>query len=388
MFSHIPLRVLEETYGKTLPSMLEELTGVSAKTWKKGGPKRPAEEMKARAGMRGRALKRLQDQGGFSYEEAVAVVCSRDFDSQGPWLTLVRYAMSNERFACPGTEELARQLDQLSDQLEGFRKAGDLPGFKAELLESDFYSSGAEWLLSIDGEKHLLESASAEDWQEITPLVAAIFSGAMLQVLASWDVEFQSKYFVSEKSGWVMRPRPLFKMVMPRLKPGVRPNEDGALPARGLFHLPLRRLVDLGYCLARRFKEGKWPPENEMTRSLIAASGGQVLMGEDWSEQPVGKLRKGIRRLRGEEFASVWESMCGDDRDLSPHPPWPLYCVAQLWTVLLVQKDKNHPMPGISSVYVGWDEYYEYWWDRCLKGFGAKGIRFGALPWPSCFELI
>ena len=388
MFSHIPLRVLEEMYGKVLPSMLEELTGVSAKTWKKGGPKRPAELVKARAGVRDRALRRLQDEGGFPYEEAVALVRSRDFDSQGPWLTLVRFGASNEEFVCPGTEELARQLDKLDNQLEGFRKAGDLPGFKAKLLESRFYASGVEWLLSIDEGEHVLESASAENWQEITPVVAAIFLGAMLQLLASWDVEFQSRYLVSDKSEWVMRPRPLFKMVMPRLKTGARPNEHGKSPPRGLFHLPIRRLLDLSYCFARRFREGVWPSESEMTRSLIAASGGQVLMGEDFSEQPMGKLRKGIRRLKSEEFSSVWESMCGGDRALSPHPPWPLYCVAQLWTVLLVQKDKNHPTPGISSVDIGWDEYYEYWWDRCLKGFGAKGIRLGALPWPPCFDLI
>lgn len=381
MFNNLPIRILEEAYGKSLPSVLEEFTGVSAKTWKKGGPKRNAEIAKAKAGGRDTVSQRLRQYGGYSDQEVVEIFHSIDWDGQGLWLLLVRWSVSDKKLACPNTEELAKQLDELSCRLVAIQEAGDLPGFRSELMASGFYASGEEWLLSIEEGRRAIESAaSAKDLQGVMPLASVIFWVALLQILSSWDVEFQSKFLTPEKSGRGLKPQPLFEMVMPRLKPGMSPNEDGSYPAHGLFHLPLRRLLDLTYCLSERYRSGRWPEGTP--RAQIAASGGVVLMGEDYSEQPLAKLRHGLRGLTAEEFSSIWESMAGHDDNLCRHPPWPLYIVAQLWTALAIRKSEQRPSGGGTTMFVGFEAHYRNWWDRCLVEFQAKGTRFGDIPWP------
>lgn len=386
MLNQIAIRVLEEVHGKKLPSIMEEASGVTAKTWKKGGPRSPAIIERARNNIRSNLLTKLQMQGGLSCDEAVARYRAVDRSDGGFWLNIVRGGLPpDDPRCCPRTEAIARQLDELGNRLGDLRKDDDLVGYREALLDSEFLDQGDEWLRrQFDGtETAILRDAQVTSWDEMNPLVAAVVLVALFRLMASWDVEFHSHYLTDQKTGRGRLPLPLFAQVLPRLRPGSVMTAEGEYPSRGLFHLPLRRLLEFSYCLATYHRTRSWPATRQTSRTHVAAAGGVLLQGPEATEQPLAKIYKGTRGLTGQEFSDIWDSLCGHQREEdSPMAPWPLYFAAQLWTALLVDKAANNKTAGLKSVIVLNKDAYQHWWEASLSEFGARGTRFGKLPWP------
>ena len=385
MLTTLAIRLVEEMGGKSLPTLGEAATGVSAKTWKSGGPKSPAVIRRAETEFIGRHLEHLQMLGGRTYDEAVAIHRAINWNERGSWLMFVRWELlPNDPRRCPKTEELARELDQLVAQLEERRLSEDIAGYRQLLLESGALDRGSEWLLNVEGiDAATLKNGNDDSWESLTPLIGATVIVTLLRLLACWDVEFQSRYLTDSEKLRGLIPRPLFQYVLPAIKPGSQLNNRGEYPAHGLFLLPLRRSIELAYCLATFHRDKRWPKAHEVTRTMVAAAGGKTLHGENHSEQPLAKIHIGSRGLTSTEFADVWRAMCGgkpDDQSLLP--PWPVYVAAQIWTILFVEKGRRKNTPRAVSITVHDDQWYRYWWDQYLAEFKRQGTFFGNDPWP------
>lgn len=384
MFSSIPLRVIQESRGKVMPVLLEEMTGVSAKTWRKGGPKSKAVVAKADAGIRESMVRNLRD-AGYSSAEIVEIYNSIEWKDLGAWQGLVKMGDGmNESRQCTITLMLAKKIDALGFELKSLRKQNDLEGYKSALLASDFFTHCTTWpSMSKEAAVAQEKALTAEKWSDIQDLTSCVAIVAIYQLLSHWDVEFLSKYLTNHTTGRGLEPRPLFELVMPAMKASFKQKEDGTYPFRGVFILPLARLLDFSYCLSEFIRSSKWPQKRQITRRQVASAGGEILLGEDATEQPLAKIRKGIRGLSIEEFGTVFQSMCGSDESgKSFFPPLPIYLAAQLWMHLYVKK-RSGRMAGIDEMTYGFESDYRYCWDQALIELKAKGVHFGKIPWPS-----
>lgn len=306
--------------------------------------------------MREKALEGLHAQSGFSHDEAVAFLQRVNNGSQsGPWFNLVRTGVLPEGpHRCPVTETLTRQLDELGDRLDHLRQAQDLIAYREALLSSGFLEQGDEWLRNFwETEAARFRDAQVTSWDDMKPLVEAVVLVALFRLMASWDVEFHAHHLTDQKTGRGLLPLPLFAQVLPRLRPGSLLNAQGEYPSRGLFHLPLTRLLEFSYCLGTYHRTRRWPAKRQISRTHVAAAGGVALQGPEVTEQPLAKIYKGTRGLKGQEFSDVWDSMCGRQGDEnSPMTPWPLYLAAQLWTELFVAKATNNKSSRLRHVIV------------------------------------
>lgn len=385
MFSPIPLSVFEAASGKVLAAQLEETTGISAKTWRKGGPTSPAVVGKAEAALH-ESFVRSHHNAGCSRAETVRAYESIDWAAQGLWQGLIRLGTGvRQQFQCPVTLEIAKQIDILGAQLIDLKRKQDLTGFRSVLIASDFFSSGSAWPAMTTeltaARDQALKSSSWTDTEELTKCVAVV---AIYQLLSCWDVEFLSTYMTNQPTGRGMRPRPLFELVMPAMKPGFKKNSDGTYPFRGLFRLPLARLLDFSYCLSEFHRTEKWPQKHQITRQQVSSAGGEMLLGNTLTEQPLAKIRNGIRSLTIDEFCTVFQTMCGPDKQgLLTFSPIPLYLAAQLWTTMYVRKNPDRKRSGINGITYGFELDYRYYWEHFLNEFKAKGTLFGEMTWPT-----
>jgi hypothetical protein len=198
-----------------------------------------------------------------------------------------------------------------------------------------------------------------------------------------WELEFQSVWLTERRTGRGLIPQPLVRLLIPTTKLGLERTPLGTFSARGLLHLPLRRLLYLCYCLSELHKSGKWPPQNRVMRSFVAGSA-KILAGADSSNQPLANISRGVRSLTCDEFMRVWTDMCGfDEMDEAPMPPWPLYYAAQLMTILYVRKDNPATTAPVTCVILVAPPYYNYWWNRYLDSLLASGFVFGKRRWPA-----
>lgn len=377
------MHVIRDARGKADAVLLEELTGVSAKTWRKGGPQSEAIVAKAKTGMRESVVRSLRD-AGYTSAETAEIYQSIEWETLGAWQGLVSMGEGlNQKFHCPATMDLAKRFDLFGFELQKLRNENHLSGFRDLLLASDNLQYAKNWPsiadeLSVANDRAL----QAENWEGLQELLACVAMAGIYQLLSLWDVEFFSKFFVNSSSRKGLEPAPLFAMVMPTVKSRFKQREDGTYPLQGVFVLPLGRLLDLSFCLSEYHRSAKWPMKSRITRQQVASAGGEVLLGEGATEQPLAKIRKGIRGLTLEEFGTVFETMCGEDRKGKfVFPPLPIYLAAHVWTHMFVKK-RTGRFAGVDAMTWGGEPDYRFCWDRALAELKAKGAHFGNSPWP------
>lgn len=385
--------LLPKLFGKSVPSILEEMTGVSAKTWRKeGGPKRAGTHEQADARMRDWMLKKLQDDGGFTEEEALKIrekrLAQRSPSSHLAWLPQVFDQQG--KYEWPITEALAKEIDAVAAQLHTLRQDGDFAAFQKVVLCEFESGQSVQWTQSLPMFRAAREEAiNATAWLDLAKLTALWVEMSIFQFLSCWDVEFLSVYLTNKDTRQGMQPQPMFLLLAPMLNPRVQANKDKQYPSRGLFHLPLRRLLVLCFCLAHMHRNHTWPNKKMVGRTHIAAWGGKVLQGEELTEQPIAKIYKGSRGITAVELIDIWVSMCGEDADgISPTPPWPCYVAAQVWTCLLIERDLTQKDSGATSLTTLDADAYRYWWNHYYQESEAKETFFGNLPWPHYLRTI
>ena len=313
-------RLVEAVYGKSLPAVLEDLTGVSAKTWTKpGGPKRPRTLEKANRNATTLGLSRLCAEG-WSDEEAQRILeyVVGSPDSGFGFALLVRVSSLPGKFEYPIALGMAERMDLFSQELRALRLRNDFKGFRQALLDSAYWKDVRSWItVACDAASYASLSSStktARTWKMIDPAVNAISVLAIYQLLAMWELEFQSAFFTEQRTHRGLSPLPLVGLLMPTTKFGFDRTPYGTFPEpHGLLHLPLRRLLYLCYCFSELHKNGKWPPKNLVTRDFVAGAS-RVLSGDDYSPQRIASISRGTRGFTCQEFMRVWCEMCDFDK--------------------------------------------------------------------------
>jgi hypothetical protein len=389
MLNNTLLPIFPEIFGKSILAMAEEVTGISEKTWRAGGPKRPNKLKNANAYSKNYLINTLQQRGEFSLNEALErtkYIMSKNAQTSGIMTSLVQSFNFLGTYEWLQTEILAKELDKIGAELLDLRKNNDISLYKQRLISLCDEANTKAWLDSIPEFTGLVEkTATAEDWIALAEITAYWIVQGLFRILACWDVEFQSKFLINKVTHKGMKPQPIFLMVMPMMNPNAKKNLDGSFSARGIFRLPLRRLLDFSFCLAYCHRRGNWPKKTVISRPQISA---WIIDSDDESsaqnsENLLAKIYRGTKGISASEFSDMWVSMCGKDKEgFSPMPPWPIYIAAQIWTLLFVKKTQINGSKTASALVSIDPAIYKYWWDIYYKEFTDNGVPFGDIPWP------
>lgn len=267
------------------------------------------------------------------------------------------------------THSLAQQIDEISAALLELRRLNKLKQFGRMLLNSDLLDP--EHFVDPESESSnetLMETvASARTWDDLARPLGVIAFNLHMQLLATLDLEFCSKYLKE------FAPTPVFDSLMPRLDPAATTDETGNYSTnRNLFHFPVRRLLDLSASLRFFRLKRRWPTDIPSVSEMAA-----------WMRSEPATLTKWRtgRRFSLRNYESLWSAMfddnCGADQ---PPTPGPLAFAAALLTHLYVKGSRE---AKDLTMYIPDPEIYLRWWRiqrlRIESKHGA--LPFGETAW-------
>lgn len=384
MLATILSPLLSEISGKSNHKIAEELTGISERTWRDGGPKSKNKQEKLPSLIKESLKNQLENNTRLSKEE-VSNVLDRLFDGDRDFLSsLITSFGTLNGLSWPITEKLALELDIQNKELTDLLQQKKFPVFKQRVLELCNEPPLKLWINSIPQAVGLLEkSTHADDMKELDEITSCWAIHAIYKVLACWDVEFQSKYLNPEGSTNNIEIRPLFHLLMPRTKSGSGSDSMEKLSARGIFHLPIRRLLEMSYCLAHFCRNRKFPNIDRVRRCDVEAWAGES--NKIQGEGNIAKIYRGTMSLTASEYDDIWVSMCGKCKNGEyPLAPWPIYIAAQIWTHLYVTKTSYKGFRIANAIVMPAAGIYEYWWYYQHKQFEIKTQNSKVAAWPKC----
>ncbi|WP_016834605.1 hypothetical protein [Herbaspirillum lusitanum] len=388
-FETLHLKLIQEISGKSLFVLAEEITGVSVKTLRSGGPKRPNKIAEAKAQQKKWLYERHINEGGFSVSEAerLAQFQMERAKSNPRYLTWIVQSIQDNAKGYLLSEALAKTIDVCDAELELLKKNDDLKKYKETVLRFLKEVGTGKWMMQFSEIKGVRgKIRDAEDFSELDEAVKVLMVSSLFQFLACLDVEFQASYLTDPDSGQGLTPQPLFLLLMPALSSDAKLNSDGLYKVRGIFNLPLKRLLNISFCLAYAHRNKKWPLKRFNTKRNIAA-----WIGKDASldtEQLLSKIYRGTKGLTTADFSEMWCSMCEvEGLQILPTPPWPLYFAAQMLTQLFVTHTQINGSRVASGIVVPTSDAYKYWWDVYYKKACVAGLKFGEFPWPRYLQV-
>jgi len=362
----------EVAIRKSLPSALAVATGISERTLRKGPPKREATWKKGIAHAREQFELNLLQAGRPSRE--VHDFLEEIFQGNGSFVTLVNWVRMLTPCPFEQTLKVAAELDDVCRLLHQSCDQDDVQGL-SQAFREQILPEYQLWFSEAGEDKLLAESLEiiqnrSQDELRRNVLLSVGGSWAVYKLTACLDVEFFSTYMIDSMNQWGYEPQPVGALLLRRLNPKAKKLGENKYSSRGLVQHPMARLLDLCYCISFQYLKGKWPSLRHVTRTFVAAAGGNLLQG-DGTDQPLAKIRSGKRGLTLEEFRDVWISMIRAESSDAPLVPIPWYVIAQLlgglWAECIMVN------PGL----------YRYWWQHYLDRAKAQGVWFGTAPWPS-----
>jgi len=376
--------------------MAAELTGISERTWRDGGPKSKTKQEKLPNLIKESLKKRLENNTRFSKEE-VANVLDRLIDGGRGFLSSLIISFGEmQGLSWPITEKLALELDIQNRELTDLLQQKNFPAFKQRILELCNEPPLKLWISSIPQADGLLEkSTHANDMKALDEITSCWAIHAIYKMLACWDLEFQTKYLHPEGSTHNIEIRPLFHLLMPKANPSSKPNSNGEISPRGIFHLPMRQLLEMTICLATFYRDKKFP--KKIRRFDVEACAGDPNKMQEESNKTQGKSNKlqgegniakiyrGTMGLTAQEFDDIWVSMCRKNKsEVSPMAPWPIYIATQIWTHLYVTKTSYKGFRIANAIVTPGTGIYEYWWYHHHKQIELKTQNSKVAVWPKC----
>lgn len=267
------------------------------------------------------------------------------------------------------SRSLAKQIDEISASLVELRRAERLAQLRTMLLMSD--TLDLEHFVDPDNPTTagaLREKiANAQVWDDFVRPLAVVALNLQMQLLATLDLEFCSKYLEE------FAPTPIFNLLMPRLDPASAPGEDGCHKMqRNLFHLPVRRLLDLSACLRYFRIHRKWPKDVPSVSEMAAWMKSDSLTVTKW--------RMG-RRFTLRNYENLWSAMFEYNCEAgSPPTPCPLAFAAATLTQLCIKGSRE---TKDLVMHIPDPEIYLRWWRiqrvRIESKHGA--LAFGETAW-------
>lgn len=380
MLATILSPLLSEISGKSNHKIAEKLTGVSEKTWRDGGPKSKTKQERLPNLIKESLKKRLESNTRLSKEE-VANVLDRLIDGDRGFLSSLIISFGEmQGLGWPITEKLTLELDIQNKELTNLLQQKNFPAFKQKIIELCSAPPLKRWISVIPEAVDLLEKSNqATDMDSLGEITAYWLSHAIYTTLACWDLEFQTKYLNPEGSTHNIEIRPLFHLLMPRTKPKSGSDSIEKLSPRGIFHLPMRRLLEMSHCLATFYRDKKFPKKIRRYDIDACADESNKMQGEG----NIAKIYRGTMGLTAQEFDDIWVSMCGKNKnEVSPMAPWPIYIAAQIWTHLYVTKASYKGFRIANAIVTPGAGIYEYWWYHHHKQFEIKTQNSKVAAWP------
>ncbi|NYE59330.1 hypothetical protein FHW58_000482 [Duganella sp. 1224] len=374
MFNLFAVLILERLHGKKLPVLLADGTSVTERTWRSWlgkGMRLSANEInRMRDESSARLSKKLQAAGGYSAEEADAIVAgapSRHSAIALPTADLIYWFSPGDYTE---TLALAVRFDQYCNALLEAARLGDVEASRSELLNA------LDWLRSFCADEPDQEAddaiasrlREAEDIDALHREARMLAEHMMLHVFSCWDVEFNAFYFQAR-----LKPYPLFTLAMPRLAMDIEIDRNsgqmlrrGRKPGNRVFEKSMSRLFDFLAVLVYGYKYGRMPQQLPRVKEMAAWSGE--------SESVIVSWRDETTRFRVFDLLRLWrQALPPDTAGVRPAAPLPMLVAAHLWSPLRKAKGLTDCTPG-----------YVAWWKRNLQRLQARGTEFGDVPWPAC----
>ena len=374
MFDALFLPVIERLHGKKLASLVGDVSGSSVsertiRNWLvgKSRPKPAQMEGLKEAGLR-RYGENMPKRG---WSEADVKKFLEGISVANGLLSSFIYSLSAQNdYMYPHTLALAFQVDELSIRLSELREADELPQFVAALLNAPLL--GLEHFVEPEAgaptaNELQQEVAVAVEWKDLEQPFAVLCLNVVMQLLATLDLEFCSGYLK------VFNATPIFQSLMPRLDATAIPDESGKYTmSRDLFHLPVRRLIELSACLRCIKLERKWPSDIPSVTEMAAWMNAEAVSITKW--------RMG-RRFTLADYEGIWDAMF----EYLPVKqrmamPGSLAFATAVLTHLYVKGSRERRS---LTLIIPDPEIYLRWWriQRAQLESRKEGLPFGAIPW-------
>jgi len=276
----------------------------------------------------------------------------------------------------PRTLAFAAQIDALGAAFLEAQSEKDLGRAKALLVDTEWldhrYFSETATERSADAPPRLLRRViSATGWDELLQEMVTVRLNLLFSVLALWDIELHSRHLKR------LQARPVFSFLLPYAD--VPEGANKVLRTRGMFRLPVRRLLDLVFALASLQPRREWKVDRPSLEELAQKT--------NEAEQTLVNWRDGTKRFGWRDFDRVWREMflAAQDKGTAPIAPLaPLFVAATIFQNLLVNVDSRSPAKRILL----FDEDYSDWWAfHAAEAEGPK-VEAGASPWPKWLSQV
>lgn len=369
MLNEPVLKFQEISEGRKLPSQLEEATGVSAKSWRKGTiSSKKLEEATNNA--KKYNINQFRKHGASESEIKEFVDKHPGFNNASALYSSLIYEQQVQGvMEFPRTIELAGKIDSLSSVLYNAKKSNILKSFK-ESLRREFFTDKIFWIVEDDFEKLILDISSAKDWSELDFILKRLTVTTAISLFSHWDIEFCNQYFESYEL------RPLFSLVLPKIDPVMDELNigDAVTKRRDMFWLPVRRLIDVMACINEYLRAERWPDNVPSVKDFCISVGEHMPNVINW--------RDGTKKFKYRDFDALWRAICKENAlPNRATPPLPLFTAAIFWDIMLIQKNKLL----VTGINVIDEEYYRYWaWHKNT----LKEKRSGTKRWPKCLDKL
>ncbi|GAB3367972.1 MULTISPECIES: hypothetical protein [Giesbergeria] len=377
MFNAWAIPVFEHIHGKKIASMLADIlfpnvTERTVRNWISGKIKNHQAAINKIDAAGTTKLRQHLLKKDYTPEDVERIIQNQP-QNIGPLGSFVYFCSPLENHY-PETLKLACKIDEISKELYEAKAKKDIDAFILKLLSVDYLTE--EYLVNIDEmDESICETKeriiNSKNWSDLDKPLKLILFNALMSLMALWNIEFCKSYFDQFEAV------PIFIWFQPRINPTVKKGADGNFKKqRDLIHLPNRRLIDFMACLRFYKKNRKWPQEIPSVAEL------SIWTAEDKKnyveERKIVCWREG-RRLTYKEFSNFWNAMfffCEEKQ--RPSPPFPLLFASTTWSKLFVQGSKEKPE---LSVYINFEKYFIYWWERHEKKAKNNGASFGDAAW-------
>lgn len=285
---------------------------------------------------------------------------------------LVYEAAFVSRLEYPRTLAFAERIDALGAAFVEAQSAKDLGRAKALLLDTDWLDHRyfSDTALERSGGKtprllsHLIGAMS---WDDLSQVRSVVTANLLFSVLALWDIELRSRHLQR------LQARPVFSLLLPYAH--VPEGAHNVPRARGMFLLPIRRLLDLVFALAAFHPRRSWKVDRPSLEELVQKTHEEEPTLVNW--------RDGTKRFGWQDFDRAWDKMFRASRTENSEPVAPLaplFVAATIFQDLLVNVDSRSRAKEILL----FDEDYSEWWAfHAVEVEGAKAEAKDASPWPT-----
>lgn len=369
----MPLHGLAEVDGKSLRTVLHELTGLSHARIAKGklDSLRPSTQTNIKRHQKSWLTAQAKGQAELltSMQTRIATAPKTAAGHHANWASWVHMFEHLPELRLSRSKQIALVVDELLEALLKACISGEVSAYRQVLLDHfERYGSPIrlddEPLQPLDGDTS--ELTGLNNWQDAARLTGQLFDNLYLDMLTALDVEWCGVAFGQT------RVPPLFPLVMARVKDGF---ELGVVPdsKKNLFIRPNRRLLVFMHALLHKRYRYKWPAREASPKVLATALGLEASNLSNYFD--------GTRRLTLKKADIYWVALCtyfskGQARlqDMPPLPE-PLVWLALYWQQILV-KDKER-----SIILLNTKGYLAFWQRRHDLWLGQSKTK--VLEWPS-----